>query len=164
MLIDTSPDMREQLLRERVDRLDAVVFTHEHADQVGGLDDIRVLVQRQRTRMPVYLDAPTNKALRQRYSYCFEGVGGYPAILDPQPFIKPYDAIHITGPSGSLTLLLLDQEHGHIRSLGFRIGGLAYCNDLNDLPERSLELLRKLDVFIIDALRYTEHPSHANLE
>ncbi|MEL6216051.1 MAG: MBL fold metallo-hydrolase, partial [Pseudomonadota bacterium] len=91
ILIDTSPDMREQLLRQEIDRLDAIVFTHEHADQVGGLDDVRVLALRQRARMPVYLDEPTSKALRKRFGYCFEGVGGYPAILDPQKLIQPYE-------------------------------------------------------------------------
>ncbi|MEM7661522.1 MAG: MBL fold metallo-hydrolase [Pseudomonadota bacterium] len=164
ILIDTSPDMREQLLRENVDRLDAIVFTHEHADQVGGLDDVRVLVLRQRARMPVFLDAATNDALRTRFAYCFEGVGGYPAILDPQPLIEAYEPFTVRGHAGPVTIMPLDQKHGHIRSLGFRIGDLAYCNDLNRLPERSLSLLEGIDTFIIDALRYTEHPSHANLD
>jgi len=164
ILIDTSPDMREQLLREEVERLDAIVFTHEHADQVGGLDDVRVLALRQRARMPVYLDETTSKALRKRFGYCFEGVGGYPAILDPQKLIQPYEPFSIMGPAGAITLLPLDQEHGYIRSLGFRIGDLAYCNDLNSLPERSLSLLSGVDVFVVDALRYASHPSHANLE
>lgn len=164
VLIDTSPDIREQLLREDIDRVDGIVFTHEHADQVGGLDDVRVLALRQRARIPVYLDEPTNAALTKRFEYCFEGVGGYPPILDRQPLITAYEPFVISGSSGPLNFLPLDQEHGYIRSLGFRIGGLAYCNDLNRLPERSLELLGELDVLVIDALRYTEHPSHANLD
>ncbi|MEO0883191.1 MAG: MBL fold metallo-hydrolase [Pseudomonadota bacterium] len=164
ILIDTSPDMREQLLRENVDRIDAIVFTHEHADQVGGLDDVRVLVLRQRARMPVFLDHATHAALIKRFAYCFEGVGGYPAILDRQPLIEPYKSFAISGPAGPIEITPLDQEHGYIRSLGFRIGDLAYCNDLNRLPERSLSHLRDLDVLIIDALRYTAHPSHANLD
>ncbi|MEM6410367.1 MAG: MBL fold metallo-hydrolase [Pseudomonadota bacterium] len=164
ILIDTSPDMREQLLSEKIDRIDAIVFTHEHADQVGGLDDVRVLVQRQRSRMPIYIDAPTLSALTERYRYCFEGVGGYPAILEPQTPIEPFKYFEIEGPTGTISFLPIDQEHGHIRSLGFRVGGLAYCNDLNALPDESMECLRDLDVFIVDALRYTRHPSHANLE
>lgn len=164
VLIDTSPDMREQLLAASVDRVDGVLFTHEHADQTGGLDDLRVLALRQRARVPVHMDAATDAALRLRFAYCFEGVGGYPPILDPQPLITPMELRTVDGPGGAMAFLPLDQEHGFIRSLGFRVGPVAYCNDLNALPEASLKALEGVRVLVIDALRYTPHPSHANLD
>lgn len=158
VLIDTAPDMREQLLREGVGRIDAVMFTHDHADQTGGIDDLRVLALRQRMRIPVHMDEPTASTLVRRAGYCFEGSGAYPSILDLQPWLEPLTERVIDGPAGELAILPLAQEHGNIRSLGFRIGGLAYCNDLHAIPDESFEALRNLDVFIIDALRYTEHP------
>ena len=164
ILIDTSPDLREQLLAARVNRLDAVVFTHDHADQTHGIDDIRALAITMRRQLRAYLDADTQSTLIPKFRYCFEGSGGYPPILERQPLIEAFTTFEIDGPGGSCALLPLDQEHGRIRSLGFRISGLAYCNDLNGLPERSLDNLQGLDVLVIDALRYTPHPSHANLE
>lgn len=164
ILIDTSPDLREQLLSVDVARLDAAVFTHDHADQTHGLDDLRVIAIRMRQQVPVHMDEATAGTLTRRFDYCFEGRGGYPPILDLQPLIKPDEPLEIAGPGGVMTLLPLDQEHGPIRSLAFRIGNLAYCNDVSDMPEDTLEQLMGLDVLIIDALRYTPHPTHANLE
>ena len=164
ILIDTSPDVREQLLDANVGHLDAVVFTHDHADQTHGIDDVRALVLRQRRQIKTYLDDSTAETLVQKFRYCFEGHGGYPPILDRQKAIKAYEPFQISGPGGSVKLLPLDQEHGRIRSLGFRIGSLAYCNDVNALPDRTLEALEGLDVLVLDALRYSPHPTHAHLE
>ena len=164
VLIDTSPDLREQLLGVDIARLDAAVFTHDHADQTHGLDDLRVVAMRMRQQVPVHMDEATARTLTSRFDYCFEGRGGYPPILDLKPLLEPNKKIEITGPGGALKLLPLDQEHGPIRSLGFRMGGLAYCNDVSDLPETTLAQLTGLDTLIIDALRYTPHQTHANLE
>jgi len=164
VLIDTSPDMRQQLLREGVDRLDAVLITHDHADQTHGLDDVRALVLRARKPIDIHMDADTARTLVEKFRYCFEGKGGYPPILNLQKFFEDYKPRTVHGPGGELSVLPLVQTHGRIRSLGFRIGSLAYCNDLNALPERSLQALQSLDVLIIDALRYTPHPTHAHLE
>ena len=164
ILIDTSPDMREQLLRTDVGRIDAVVYTHEHADQTGGIDDLRVLALRQRQRIPVYMDERTAEALLKRAAYCFEGAGDYPPILDVQPYLVPGQPVSIPGPSGSIEMQPILQFHGRINSLGFRIGDFAYCNDLNDLPEESLQALRGVRTFVVDALRYSMHPSHANVD
>ena len=164
VLIDTAPDMREQLLREQIDRLDAVIFTHDHADQTGGIDDLRVLALRQRAKVPVHMDEPTSQTLMRRAAYCFEGSGAYPPILGVQAWLEPLTARTIIGPAGALSVLPLTQHHGDIRSLGFRIGGLGYCNDLHGLPAESLSALEDLDILIIDALRRTEHPSHLNLD
>jgi phosphoribosyl 1,2-cyclic phosphate phosphodiesterase len=164
VLIDTSPDLREQLLDAAVTHLDAVVYTHDHADQAHGIDDVRAFAMRQRAQIPTYADTATRQRLETRFHYIFHGAGGYPAILALQPDVQPYQAFEITGAGGAIRFLPIDMEHGRIRCLGFRIGNLAYCNDVNGLPERSLDALRSLDVLIIDALRYTPHPSHANLE
>jgi phosphoribosyl 1,2-cyclic phosphate phosphodiesterase len=165
VLIDTSPDMRDQLLAARVEHLDAVLMSHEHADQCHGIDDLRALVLRQRRRMPVHMDQRTADILMKRFDYCFVGVGGYPAILDALIDLVPGQAITVEGQAGPLTILPLDQDHGGAtRSLGFRIGNFAYCNDVVRLPEETMERLGGLDVLIVDALRYTPHPTHANLE
>ncbi|MEM1389479.1 MAG: MBL fold metallo-hydrolase [Pseudomonadota bacterium] len=164
VLIDTSPDLREQLLDARVSDLDALVFTHDHADQTHGIDDIRALVYRRRKPLLTYLDVPTSDSLVPKFNYVFEGAGDYPPILDRQPYIEPLVPFTLTGAGGDIDLLPVEQEHGRIRSLGFRAGSLAYCNDLNALPEQSLAALMGLDIFIVDALRYTPHPSHANVD
>ncbi|KDA02069.1 MBL fold metallo-hydrolase [Hyphomonas oceanitis] len=164
VLIDTSPDLREQLLAANVRALDALVYTHDHADQTHGIDDVRALVNMMRKPIPTHMDAVTRQSLATRFQYCFEGMGGYPPILQTMPDIIPYQPFTISGAGGDITLLPVDMEHGRIRCCGFRIGGLAYCNDVNELPEESLEHLSGLDVLVVDALRYTPHPSHANLE
>ena len=164
ILIDTSPDLREQVLDAQVRRLDAIVFTHDHADQTHGIDDARALAIRNRAQIRAYMDAATAQTLVPKFNYVFKGANGYPPIYDLQPAIRVYESFRIDGPAGPVSLLPLDQEHGHIRSLGFRIGNVAYCNDLNGLPDASLEALRGLDLLIMDALRYTPHPSHAHLD
>ncbi|NQY13658.1 MAG: MBL fold metallo-hydrolase [Henriciella sp.] len=164
VLIDTSPDMREQLLAADVMRLDAIVFTHDHADQTHGIDDVRALAIRNRARVKTYMDAPTASTLVPKFKYVFEGANGYPSLYDIQPQIEPYQPFSIDGPAGPVEWMPVDQEHGYIRSLGFRIGNIAYCNDLNGLPDASMERLQDLDLLVIDALRYTPHPSHATVD
>lgn len=161
ILVDTSPDLREQLLDARVDRLDAVFYTHGHADHTHGIDDLRALAIHQRRRVDVYLDGPTSKDLRAKFAYCFETPTGssYPPILNEHR-LRPGEAVSIDGPGGSIIALPLLQEHGDITSLGFRFGGLAYSCDLNGLPEASAAALCDLDLWIVDVLRYTPHPSH----
>lgn len=164
ILIDTSPDLREQMLTETVQHLDAVMFTHDHADQTHGIDDIRALAIRQRRQIPAFMDIPTSETLIPKFRYCFEGKGGYPPILDLQPMMSPDKSVSVSGAGGSIEVLPLEQEHGSIRSLAFRIKDLAYCNDVSDLPHATLDQLHGLNTLIIDALRYTPHPTHAHLE
>lgn len=164
VLIDTSPDLREQLLAARTTRIDAIVYSHDHADQTHGLDDVRALALRMRRRIPVWLDAATRATLERRFSYVFNGEGGYPAILTIAGEIAPHAPLTIDGPGGSLTLTPLAQDHGGVQSLGFRIGRFAYSNDVAQLPAETLAALHGLDVWIVDALRYTPHPTHAHLE
>ena len=163
VLIDTSPDMREQLLAAQVARLDAVLLSHEHADQCHGIDDLRALVLRSGLRMPVHMDQVTSDIIGRRFDYCFDGAGSYPAILDKLTDLEPGQAVDISGPGGPATILPLTQDHGGIRSLGFRIGSLGYCNDVVRLPELTLERLMGLDTLVVDALRYKPHPTHASV-
>lgn len=162
VLIDTPPDLREQLLRNQISRVDSVLFTHTHADQCHGIDDLRVLAYAQRKRMPVFADKISFEELFVRFRYCFQTPEGssYPPILDAQPEIEAGKAFKL---DNFVNVLPLDQDHGSVRSLGFRIGNFAYCNDVVDLPAESLNALKGLDVFIIDALRYEPHPTHANV-
>ena len=164
ILIDTSPDMREQLLSAEVTRIDAVLFTHDHADQTHGIDDIRALAIRNRAQVAAFMDEATSQTLLPKFRYVFEGDKGYPPIYRLQPYVSAYDPVSVDGPGGVIETLPLEQEHGKINSLGFRFGNLAYCNDVNGLPKRTLEHLQGLDVLVLDALRYTPHPSHANLD
>jgi phosphoribosyl 1,2-cyclic phosphate phosphodiesterase len=164
VLIDTSPDLREQLLDAKVDHLDAVFLTHEHADQTHGIDDLRSVVLHQRKRIPVYLNQSTAKDIASRFAYCFEQPPGsdYPAILSRHS-IEAGETQTIQGKGGDIALSAFLVQHGNIPALGYRIGNAAYSPDLNDIPKCSWRLLENLDLWIVDALRYTPHPSHFNL-
>lgn len=164
VLVDTSPDLREQALAAEVRRIDAVLFTHEHADQVHGIDDLRAFFQRQRARIPAWMDAATRDALQDRFRYIFENTGGYPAILSAVDLPEHGVPFVIEGPSGAIPVTTFDQEHGHIRCVGYRFGPVAYSPDVNDLPQAAFEALSGVDVWIVDALRHTPHPTHAHLD
>ena len=165
VLIDTSPDLREQLIDAGVEHLDAVFLTHEHADQTHGIDDLRSVVLKQRRRMPFYLNASTAKDIIPRFSYCFEQPEGsdYPPILVRQS-IEAGEERTIAGPGGAMTLRAFLVQHGNIPALGYRIGNAAYTPDLHDIPCESWPALQGLDLWIIDALRYAPHPSHFSLD
>lgn len=164
ILIDTSPDLREQLLDAGQGRVDHVVYTHAHADQAHGLDDLRALAINMMQRVDVHFDAPTAEALMARFDYTFKGRNGYPAILNAHIDLEPLKPLTLSGEGGEITLLPLDLDHGAIRSLGFRIGDFAYCNDCVRIPEESLTALKGVKTFIVDALRDSPHPTHASVE
>lgn len=163
--IDTGPDFREQMIRAGVDRLDGVVYTHPHADHIHGIDDLRGYVLAQRRLMDIYADATTMLRLREAFSYCFETPEGsnYPPVLEPH-IIDHSENFTITGAGGPLTFTPLPQIHGDIRSLGFRVGPIAYCSDVSDYPEETVPRLAGLKALVIDALQYRPHPSHFSLE
>jgi phosphoribosyl 1,2-cyclic phosphate phosphodiesterase len=161
IVIDTSPDLREQLIDADVDHLDAVFLTHEHADQTHGIDDLRSVVLHQRKRIPLYLNQSTAKEVVFRFSYCFVSPPGsdYPPILT-QHAIEAGESATIEGKGGAITLSAFLVQHGNIPALGYRIGDAAYSPDLSDIPRESWPLLENLDLWIVDGLRYAPHPSH----
>ena len=163
VLIDTSPDIRQQLLAAKVSRIDAILYSHDHADQTHGIDDVRAIAYRMRRRIPAYMDAHTRRSLERRFRYVFHGEGGYPPILDGSPSLEPLKPVIVAGPGGDIEFMPLDQDHGHIRSLGFRFGEAAYNNDVVGLPPESFARLAGVSLWIVDALRRTVHPSHAHL-
>ncbi len=164
ILIDTGCDLREQLLDASVDRVDAVFYTHEHADHTHGIDDLRVLALNNRKRVDVYFSREAGERIREAFRYCFAAPGGsdYPPILNAHE-IDGLSAVVIDGPGGTITVEPFIQEHGSIFSLGYRVGRFAYSCDLSGVPPASLAMVSGLDVWIIDALRPTPHPSHLSL-
>ena len=163
VLIDTSPDMRDQLLDAGVGALDGVVYTHSHADHMHGIDDLRQVVFNQRQRLPVWADGPTQEALLSRFGYAFVQPEGspYPPILDLHPIAGP---VSVPGAGGPVTLIPFRADHGSMDALGFRIGPLAYLPDAVAIPEDSWPVLDGLDCWIVDALRRKPHPTHAHLD
>lgn len=165
LLVDTSPDMRQQLLDARVSHLDGVLISHGHADQLHGMDDLRVLVLHKRRKIDVWTDRLTMKDVMQKFGYCFVQPEGsdYPPILNAHELPEPFAAFRICGPGGDFPVRPFGQGHGRIRSLGFRFGGLAYSPDADVLDDDAFAALEGLDCWIVDALRPTPHPSHAHL-
>lgn len=161
VLVDTGPDLREQLISAGVRALDGVLYTHAHADHLHGIDDLRGLVLRNRRRMAVYMDAVTSARAREGFGYCFAAPPGsnYPPILDEHR-IHAGEPVVIGGAGGPITVTPFRQHHGEIDALGFRFGDVAYSSDINGLPQESVALLEALDVWIVDALRDAPHGSH----
>jgi phosphoribosyl 1,2-cyclic phosphate phosphodiesterase len=161
VLVDTSPDLREQLLAADVDHLDGVLYTHEHADHTHGIDDLRSLFIKQRAPVDLYLDERTAAIMRVRFGYCFKKPPGseYPPIAREHR-LAAGSPVTIAGQGGPITALPVLQEHGDIASLGFRFGNVGYSADLSDLPDESAQAFAGLDVWVVDALRERPHPSH----
>lgn len=157
ILVDTSPDLREQCLDADVRHLDAVLYTHDHADHTHGIDDLRGIVHSMGRLVPVYGNRATLDILARRFDYVFMDQNGYPAIAE---------AHEITGPFtvGGVHIEPFEQIHGSTTSLGFRFGPVAYSTDLNELPAAARETLRGVDTWIVDALRYDPHPTHPHLD
>jgi len=164
VLVDCSPDLRQQLLDAEVDSLDGVLITHAHADHTHGIDDLRPLFVRARRRLDVFLDEPTSKAMNAHFGYCFQTPPGseYPPILTERRLV-PGKRVTIEGQGGPIEVLPVLQQHGDIPSLGFRFSDVAYSADIKSLPAESLAAMAGLKVWIVDALRLNPHPSHLNL-
>ena len=163
-IVDTSPDLRLQTAHAGAKRLDAILLTHDHADQVHGIDDVRAFFIRQRARIDCHMDAATDASMMRRFGYIFDGEGGYPAICERRAIPAHGERWQVDGPSGAIPVVTFDQDHGGVRSVGYRFGGVAYSSDVVDLDETAFAALADLDVWIVDALRYRPHPTHAHLE
>lgn len=163
VLIDSSPDMRQQLLDAGVGHLDAVVYTHQHADHVHGLDDLRMIVFNRRTRLPVWADGPTQDALLNRFGYAFVQPpdSAYPPILDLNTIDGP---VTVEGAGGAVTLHPFEVRHGNIDSLGFRIHDLAYLPDVSEMTPEAWGAVSGIDCWVLDALRRRPHPTHVHLD
>lgn len=163
LLIDTTPELRVQMLRERVGFAHAVVYTHHHVDHLFGLDEVRLFSRHIRGAVPVYCEQHVEATIRTVFSYAFSEVaakagGGVPRLhFHP---IAPGQPFQTLGQS----LMPIRLEHGRFPVLGFRIDDLAYCTDVSKIPEESWPLLRGLDTLVLDALRFEPHPTHFNLE
>ena len=164
VLIDTSPDMREQMLSANVPALDGVWYTHEHADHTHGIDELRGYFLNQKKRIPVWADSATGGMLMTRFAYCVTQAPGsdYPPILDLKNIV-PGQNLDCDGAGGVISARPFEVQHGNIRALGFRVGDMAYTPDVSDIPYSSLGALQNLDVWIVDALRPKPHPTHFSL-
>jgi phosphoribosyl 1,2-cyclic phosphate phosphodiesterase len=161
LLIDTTPDLRGQLLRERIGAIDAVLYTHDHVDHVYGLDDIRPLCFRAGRPMPVYCEERVERRIRRAFDYAFESApvpgGGLPKVTFTRITTAPFELL-------GARIVPLRLQHGGFEVLGFRFGSLAYCTDTNEIPAATWPLLEGLDTLILDCLRPSRHPTHFSLD
>jgi phosphoribosyl 1,2-cyclic phosphate phosphodiesterase len=159
LLIDTPPELRIQLLREGIDLADAVLYTHHHADHIFGLDDVRAFAKRLQHPLPVYCDPATEEFIRTSFRYIFDPiVRNYPAGGVPNLELRRIDR-----PSCRILdhdVVPIPLRHGRYDTLGFRFGGLAFCTDVNFIPEESWRLLEGVEILILDALRFDRHSTH----
>lgn len=164
IVVDTGCDLREQLLDAEVDQVDAVLYTHEHADHTHGIDDLRVLALNSRRRIEVYFSQEAANRIVPSFAYCFTAPpnSGYPPILN-QNIIQEGQPLTVHGPGGAIEVLPFRQLHGEIFSLGFRIGSFAYSCDLSGIEPAWRHAVGDLDVWVLDALRPAPHPSHLSL-
>lgn len=159
ILVDTSTDLRHQALREKIRHIDAVLFTHPHADHVNGIDDLRGFHFLHKKVVPCFASAATFATLMAGFSYIFrehEG-SGYTPLLKAHNVSAPFELF-------GLTVIPVPLTHGAISALGYRIGTFAYLTDCSEIPQSSLSLLQGLDILVIDGLRWNPHPSHFNIE
>ena len=166
VLVDTAPDLREQLLAARIGRLDAVLITHDHADQLHGMDDLRVITLNMKHRLDLWSDKYGLEGVMKKFGYCFRTPPGsdYPPILNAHEIPEPFAPFELAGAGGAVPVLAFGQRHGRIRSLGYRFGPVAYSPDVDGLDDDAFAALEGAECWIVDALRYTPHPSHAHLE
>ncbi len=162
-LIDTPPELRLQLVRERIDTVHAALFTHDHADHIFGLDDLRICGQRLGKSIPLYCEQPVEEQIRRAYHYAFNTTspsthrGAVPRLHFERIGLQPFSLL-------GTTVTPIRLQHGRMPVLGFRVNNVAYCTDVSQIPDSSWEQLEGLDVLIIDALRDKPHPTHFSVD
>jgi phosphoribosyl 1,2-cyclic phosphate phosphodiesterase len=163
-VIDTGPDFRQQMVNAGVKRVDAVVYTHAHADHIHGIDDLRGFWHEQKNLIDIYADDMTSARIREGFRYCFETPPGsyYPPIVRDNRIVH-HQRFTVSGPGGDIGFEPLPQQHGSMISLGFRIENIGYCSDVSDFPEASAARLTGLDTLVIDALQNEPHATHISL-
>ncbi|TPP11136.1 MBL fold metallo-hydrolase [Rhizobium glycinendophyticum] len=166
VVVDTGPDFREQMIRSKVEHIDAVIYSHAHADHLHGIDDLRGYFHSQHKRIPIYAEPYTMSRIEEGFGYCLKTPPGsaYPPIVEPHVIEDLSQPIDIGGAGGTISLTPLKQQHGDILSVGLRVGDVAYCCDVSDFPAETVAKLSGLDLLFIDALQYRPHPSHLSLE
>jgi phosphoribosyl 1,2-cyclic phosphate phosphodiesterase len=163
LLVDTPTDLRTQLIREDIGIIHAVLFTHEHADHIFGLDDLRLFPFYLGRKLTVYCEESVEARIRKSFDYAFEPItakypwGGVPQLVFERIELEPFEVL-------GQRVVPIRLQHGRIEVLGFRFGNVAYCTDTNHIPEESYERLQGLDTMILDALRPRSHPTHFSLE
>ena len=158
ILIDTSPDLRSQLINNNIKKINRVFFTHMHADQTHGINDLRIFALKNKNKIPIYSDMLTKKYLKRSFSYCFDQNKEYPAILEFKKMKKKFIF------DKSISISPIKVKHGLIDSLSFIINNkIAYLPDANGIYKKDLDKFKNLKYMIIDCLRYKKHPSHFNL-
>ena len=161
VLVDTTPDLRRQLLRERIGRIDALLYTHDHVDHLYGLDDIRPLCFASGRAVPVYCEERVERRICRAFDYAFETVpvpgGGVPRVTFERIGTEPFDLLGVC-------VQPLRLKHGVFDVLGFRFGDVAYCTDTNEIPAETWPRLTGLDVLVLDCLRLSRHPTHFSLD
>ena len=161
ILIDASPDLREQIIRFGIEHIDAVLFTHSHADHCHGLDDLRGFRYRREDSIPAYMDPVTYDELLARFHYAFDSSHKrhalYPALMSDRRFEGPFEA-------AGVPVIPFHQDHGNVHSMGFRIGDFAYSTDVVELSDEALSMLGGLELWIVDCLRFDPHPTHSHFE
>lgn len=165
LLIDTAPDLREQLLEAGITNIDAVAYTHTHADQCHGIDDLRAIVYTRGSRLTAFMDQETEAELIQRFGYIFQTPEGslYPPLMDRHVFQRP-GSFQIDGKGGCLEIQAFPVDHGRLTISGFRMGPLAYTPDVSELTDSARDTLHSCPVWIVDALREKPHPTHAHVD
>lgn len=161
VLVDTGPDCREQLIDAGIRRLDGVLYTHDHADHLHGIDDLREINRAMQAPLPIFAAPEVMASIRQRFPYVLGSVEEGQSIYKPM-----LDAHDISGPFtiGGMSVVPFDQDHGYCRTLGFRIGSFAYSTDVVNLPEESFTALSGIRTWVVGCLTFDPHPTHAHLD
>ena len=162
ILIDTSPDLKSQLLANKVKNIDKVFYTHAHADQTHGINELRVFSLKNRKKIPIYADIITKKNLKNTFDYCFKDNKNYPSILEAKNLLSKHV---LSDLKKKIVIKTLKVHHGPIKSICYIINDIcAYAPDVNKIDEKDLRYLKNLKYFIVDCLRYNFHPTHYNLK